>query len=123
MVNKKGKRVLKIENRIFYWYVKNDWYSLGIAESNPCGLTLYVISEDRKEAFHYLIGSNFMTITAGKYFSHEKFKGWRRFRCPVWSSAIITPGIVKDLVNWHLDDNKDYIETDYAGNTRCDKKI
>ena len=118
MINKQGKRILKTENGIFYWYVKNDWYSAGIVDSNLYGLTLYIVSSDRKEALHYLIGSSFITITAGKFFSGKKFKGWQRVRCPVWSREIISPGVVKEVIGWHMSEGKNYIRTDYRGNIR-----
>ena len=116
MVNKKGKRLIKTKHGIFYWYVKNDWYSVGMITGNPYGLTLYIISDDRKETLHYLIGSDFLTMSAGKFFSGKSFKGWQRIKCPVWSEKIITPGITEKIINWHMDDNKEIIMTDYAGN-------
>ncbi len=115
MVSKKGKRILETEHGIFYWYVKNDWYSVGIVDGNINGLTLYIVSENRKEAVHYLIGSEFFTITSGKFFSGKKFIGWQRIKCPVWSDKIITPGTVAGIINWHMDDKKEIILTDYKG--------
>ena len=115
MVSKKGKRLLKTKHGVFYWYVKNDWYSVGITEGNSYGLTLYIASDNRKEALHYLIGSDFVTISAGKIFFGKDFKGWQRIKCPVWSKEIITPGIVEKIINWHMEDNKEIIRTDYTG--------
>ena len=121
MVSKKGKRILKTDHGIFYWYVKNDWYSAGITDKNLYGLTLYIISENRKEAGHYLIGSDFFTITSGEFFSGKKFTGWQRIKCPVWSDKIITPGIAARIINWHMDDKKEIIMTDYRGNILLSK--
>ena len=123
MINKTGKRILKTENGVFYWYIKNDWYSANLVSGNLYGLTLYIISADRKEALHYLIGSNFVTVTAGRIFFGKKFRGWQRFRCPVWSGEIITPGIVKKITDWHMADKKEYIMTDCNGNIINNEKI
>ena len=121
MVSKKGKRILKTNHGIFYWYVKNDWYNAGFIGSNLYGLTLYIVSEDRKEAAHYLIGSDFFTIMTRKFFSGKNFTGWQRIKCPVWSDKIITPGIVEKIINWHMDDKKEIIMTDYRGNILLSK--
>ena len=116
MVSKKGKRILNTKHGVFYWYVKNDWYSAGMISGNLYGLTLYIVEKNRKEALHYLIGSDFLTITSGKFFLGKNFTGWQRIKCPVWSDKVISPGIVEKIINWHMEDRKEFIRTDYKRN-------
>ena len=56
-VNKKGKRKIIVSDRTYYWYIKDE--PLCPHTSN---VTVYIVSDDRKFAVHYILNSDFVAI-------------------------------------------------------------
>ena len=115
-ISKKGKRKLVYNDRVFYWYMKltDDWmYSY----NNP---QLHIVSDDRALRISYQPGQqneNPFLIVKGKEFGGLKSEGrsWIRVKTPDWDFEIITPGIVRTVLEWCLDTNKDITLVDYLG--------
>jgi hypothetical protein len=111
-VRKKGRRKLKVGDRLFVWYVADD------LESG--GMVLHVISEDKGFIARYDLlqpeSRRYLTILGKEFGRVHTGNCWRRFRCPAFESDdVITPSSVRTLIDWSQLANASAIEVDYHG--------
>lgn len=43
--------------------------------------------------------------------------GWVRIQTPLWDDEVITPGLVKNIIEWSLMDKENLNFVDWEGNT------
>ena len=115
-ISKKGKRKLVRYDRIFYWYMKetDDWMH---AYSGP---QLHVVSDDRKFLVSYQPGQQnenpFLIIKGREYEGLPDIGGpWVRVKVPHWEDKAITPGFVRRLIDWCLEEKDEIVLVDYLG--------
>ena len=116
-VAKKGKRKITVDGRVYYWYVAQDEESLWL----DTWFTLTILSEDKHFLIKYPVnqqGQHNLLIVLGKEFGGQGKWGfnWQRVKCPKWEvDNIITPGSVKNIIQWSLSD-KPIVLLSYVGN-------
>lgn len=110
-VSRKNKRKIIINNRVFYWCVKND-------NEDDDRLYLVIISDDKKFLISYMLGQkdswhafspkNPYIIVKGIEFKGLNNLGhtWERFLVPEWNDEIITPSLVAEIIAWSLKPEK-----------------
>ena len=109
-VSKKGKRKLVYNDREFYWYFKM---------TDP-DLTLHVISDDKKFIVSYqrpYENKDPFVVINGKEFKGIKDTGSCSIRvlAPNWKDDQITPGFVRKLIIWCLEEDKEITLVNYLG--------
>ena len=118
-VAKKYRRKIEIEGRCFLWYVKED---LDWLTHNGCPVALSIISEDKHFIISYGIGQAELyrhLVSLGREFPKisQPKTGYQRVRCPQWEQdGMITPEIVRQLIEWCFTYDVDAIEV----NWRCE---
>ena len=121
-VRKKGRRKLNLNGRLFIWYFKEDEWNLiengqGFLSYEPL---LNIVSEDKKFIISYKPNQSksecpYITIK-GSEFSQQNDTGcWQRVRTPDWDYEIITPKIVREIIEWCLNFKENLIFVDYFG--------
>ena len=118
-VSRKNKRKIVINDRIFYWCVKND-------NEDDNRLYLVIISDDKKFLISYMLGQkdsqrifspkNPYIIVKGVEFKGLENLGhiWERFLVPEWNDEIVTPSLVAKIIVWSLKPEK-VISVNYKG--------
>lgn len=98
-VRTKARRKISVDGRDYVWYVKED-------EESPYML-LNISSIDKKIILSFPLGTAFSyVISKGKYFQGEEMPGyWKRFRYMKDLPEAITPGIVRECIEWAVDGN------------------
>lgn len=118
-VAKKYRRKIEIQGRGFLWYVKEnlDW----LAHSG-CSVALSIISEDKQLIVSYGIGQaethRHLVSLGQKFFklAPSSSFGYRRVRCPQWEKdGVITPKIVRQIIEWCCIYDADAIEVNWRG--------
>ena len=113
-VNKKYKRKIIIEERAYYWYVKEDDELYGYPFLN-------IISIDRKFVVSYLLDSC-LIIIKGKDFNGIEHTGhqWKWIEVPFDRQKNITPAFVEKVVKWCLSpkNNIKYLDYKYLDSYR-----
>ncbi|MCM3631669.1 hypothetical protein M3194_30740 [Paenibacillus glycanilyticus] len=102
-VNSKGKRKLEYIGRTYYWNVQLDPEDYG--QTN-----LDIVSEDKKFIVSYHVGQSnndkrpFIVVKGIEFRGLENHyrQGWVRVLTPNWDDKIITPGLVKTIIEWCL---------------------
>ena len=115
-ISKKNKRKVSIDDRLFYWWVRQD-------RDGPYTL-LSILSEDRCFYIVYALGqaSSYHTPVLevrGKEFPGlpNAGRGVKRVQTPQWDDDIaITPAFVRQLIHWSLDEKREIIQVDARGN-------
>ncbi len=116
-VAKKGKRRIVVDNREYYWHVKDseDFY-LGASYS------LNIISEDKQFLVRYPLlqtkpYEHNVLIVLGKQFGGVGKWGGRHqtVKCPNWEThGVATPSLVEKIIRWSLAE-KDIQLIDHRG--------
>lgn len=115
-VNRKGKRKIILNDRVFYWCVEVDIEDGGIVK-------LYIILEDKKFIVRYSVGQSkrgkqpFIEIQ-GKEFEglNDVGKVLQRVITPRWDDEIITPGLVREIIEWCFSPKNEVTFVDWQGN-------
>ncbi|OPX44388.1 hypothetical protein CLHUN_16870 [Ruminiclostridium hungatei] len=122
-VNKKGKRKLVLNERTFYWYVKEDMEDLG-------NINLYIISDNKKFFVRYRVGQSKQVKSPVIFIQGTEFeglkdvdKGLKRAVTPHWEDEIITPGLVKTIIEWCYAPKHELTFVDRQGNEGAAMKI
>ncbi len=120
-VAKVGRRKLRVAQREFIWYVRDD--------PDSASMILHVLSEDKQFIVKYEVGQQqagkpALLIVIGKEFVglDDNDSGcWRRVVCPAWNDdSVITPKFVRRLVEWALS-KKDVTEYVWRGQSLTKK--
>ncbi|MDB5386253.1 MAG: hypothetical protein JWM11_1899 [Planctomycetaceae bacterium] len=111
-VRTKSRRQLTIGDRPYVWYVKEDEDSLDYI--------LHVLSKDKQFIVHYRLAQPFERLyltVLGREFGRVDGTGgvWRRFRCPRWENDVVTPAVVRSLIEWCNTTSDETVEVDYSG--------
>lgn len=120
-VNTKGKRKLVQGEKSYYWYVKEDDEDYG-------RIKLFIVSDDKKFIVSYEVGQAhkvripFIVIIGLEFGGLENNgrSGWVRVQTPLWDDDVITPGLVKTIIEWSLMDKDSLIFVDWTGNVFTD---
>jgi len=93
-INKKGKRKICVENKVYIWYVNEDhdspYYTLNIFSEDKS----LIVSCPLKTETAYL-------ISKGSAFQNQKTSGvWNRYLLPFLVPDIITPVFVAEIISW-----------------------
>lgn len=116
-VNSKGKRKLEHGGRTYYWNVKLD-------PEDYRQINLSIVSEDKKLVLSYHVGQTnndarpYIVVKGIELGGLENCyrQGWVRVLTPYWDDNIITPGLVKTIIEWCLL-QKELLElVDWKGN-------
>lgn len=116
-VNSKGKRKLVHSGKTYYWNVQLDPEDYGQT-------SLSIVSEDKKFIVSYHVGQSnndtrpFIVVKGIEFGGLENHyrQGWVRVLTPYWDDIVITPGLVKTIIEWCLL-HKDLLElVDWKGN-------
>ncbi|ETT54812.1 hypothetical protein C162_03899 [Paenibacillus sp. FSL R7-269] len=102
-VNSKGKRKLEHSGRTYYWNVQLDPEDYGQTNLN-------IVSEDKKLVLSYNLGQAnknvrpFIVVKGLEFEGLDNYyrQGWVRVLTPYWDDNIITPGLVKTIIEWCL---------------------
>lgn len=116
-VNTKGKRKFVHGEKSYFWYVKEDDEDYG-------RIKLFIVSEDKKFNVSYEVGQSkkdripFIVIIGLEFGGLESGgrSGWVRIQTPLWGDDVITPGLVKTILEWSLMDKEKLIFVDWEGN-------
>ena len=103
----KRRRKITVADRRYIWFVCED----------DEGMVLHVVSADKKFIAQYQLvqpkGVEYIVIL-GRRFAGAKTGGpWKRFRCPRFATPAVTPGAVRQLIEWCLDENLKRQEVDW----------
>lgn len=115
-VNKKGRRKMVCNDRIFYWYVKSDDEDFGRIKLN-------IVSDDKKCIVGYEVGQSknpkmpYIVIQGREFEGLDRsgWQGWARVQTPIWEDTIITPGLVKTIIEWCFHKKERLIVVDWNG--------
>ncbi len=112
-VSTKKRRKLTVNNRLYVWYVKEDY--------DFPNYVLHVFSDDKQFIVHYHLRQSSdirHIIVHGPDFPRVAGTGgvWRRFRCPEWGieNGAVTPRTVRNLIDW-CQSSGNTTEVDYVG--------
>jgi hypothetical protein len=116
-VNTKGKRKLVHRGMSYFWYVKEDDEDFG-------RIKLFIVSEDKRFIVSYEVGQSkqeripFIVVMGLEFGGLENGvrSGWVRVQTPLWDDEVMTPGLVKTIIDWSLMDKKHLIFVDWNGN-------
>lgn len=115
-VNKKNKRRLVYSKRVFYWRVQQDAEDFG-------HINLQIVSEDKKFIVTYRADqskqnrSSFIVIQGTEFEGLNNFKkGWTRVLTPKWEDELITPGLVRRIIEWCFSHKEGLVLIDWQGN-------
>ncbi|KQO14718.1 hypothetical protein [Paenibacillus sp. Leaf72] len=115
-INKKGRRKIVCNARLFYWYVQPDY--------DDCGqIKLNIVSDDKKWIVSYEVGQSKNPKTPhivikGREFEgldRSGWQGWMRVQTPIWEDTIITPELVKTIIEWCFHKKERLIVVDWKG--------
>ena len=118
-INTKGKRKIAVLGQRFVWFVDGD---CGYDTGTPL-INVHVVSCDKTFSASYQLnqpdGARFVVIKGKKFAGAGTGQCWKRFLCPRWeSSLVVTPDIVRSLIEWCLKDEKQLVEVDWKGETK-----
>jgi hypothetical protein len=111
-VSLKSQRKISVQGRTYYWHVAQD-------DDGP-GMLLTVFSPDKKFIVRYELNQapeiEQVTIFESPR-KNSKSAGCRggRFRCPRFATEAVTPGNVRLLIEWCLEDQTERQEVDWRG--------
>ncbi|MCA9776834.1 MAG: hypothetical protein KC800_08965 [Candidatus Eremiobacteraeota bacterium] len=111
-VAKKHKRKLVFKDREFFWYVRDE---------DDGGLALTVLSGDKRFAVQYALEQAAQTrhiVVMNEEFGvgHHRTGCYRRYLCPDWDrDGAVTPGVVRELIEWCQDPPTNLVEVDWLG--------
>ncbi|BFT74550.1 hypothetical protein [Paenibacillus sp. P36] len=116
-VKTKGRRKLEYNGKMYYWNVQEDDEDYG-------RINLSIVSEDKKLIVSYRVAQsdNHKTphiVIQGKEFGgieNQVLQGWVRVQTPIWDDRIITPGLVKTIIEWCLFPKDQLNFVDWEGN-------
>ncbi|MDI4643665.1 hypothetical protein [Cohnella hashimotonis] len=116
-VAQKGKRKLEHNGRSYFWYVQQNDEDFG-------RMSLNIISEDKKFIVSRLIAQSVedktphIVIKGSEFVGLENHDrtGWVRVQTPTWDDRIITPGLVKTIIEWCLGPKEQLVFVDWNGN-------
>lgn len=105
-ITTRRKRKIQIGERGFVWWIAPD--------SDSMYLLLRICSTDKRFLVHYVLGQADdcrHIIVIGHEFPPLKDAGgnWSRVGTPLWSDAVVTPGLVRQIIEWSLDASKEVI--------------
>ena len=115
-ISTKGKRKITVFGQRYIWFVDGESdYSYG-----SHSIVVQVVSCDRKFIASYQLmqpdNARFVIIKGNEFSGVETGHSWKRFLCPKWeSNFIVTPKVVRSLIEWCLDENKQLIEVVWKG--------
>lgn len=103
-VSTKRRRKIQIGDRGFIWWIAPDLDS--------SDLLLHLCSTDRHLLVRYVLGQpadRRQVVVIGPEFPPLRDAGssWIRLGTPVWSDAVVTPGLVRQIIEWCLNASKE----------------
>jgi hypothetical protein len=106
------KRKLQIGERSFLWWIAPD------LDTND--LLLHICSADRRFRVHHALGlpaDRRHIVVIGPELPPLRDTGgcWIRLGTPSWDEAIVTPGLVRQIIEWCLDASKEIIRVNPWG--------
>lgn len=116
-INSKGRRKIKYSGKEYYWNVQEDAEDYG-------RINLSIVSEDKKLIVSYNVAqsnhdkSPHIVIKGTEFVGLENHyrQGWTRVQTPIWDDRIITPGLVRTIIEWCLLPKEELIFVDWDGN-------
>ncbi|MFB9326187.1 hypothetical protein ACFFSY_09710 [Paenibacillus aurantiacus] len=119
-VNTKGKRKIVHCEKSYFWYVKEDDEDYG-------RIKIFIVSDDKKFIVSYEVGQSKQeripfVVVMGLEFGGLKNGGrssWVRVQTPLWDDDVITPGLVKTIIEWSLMGKDSLVFVDWNGNVIC----
>lgn len=114
-ITTKRRRKLQVHGREFVWWVASDDESFGVP-------TLSICSTDKKFLIRYALGQpedRRHVVVLGPEFPPLTDAGgvWIRLRPPRWDDEIVTPGLVREIIEWGLDSAKIVVRVNWLGAT------
>ncbi|WP_079912538.1 hypothetical protein [Paenibacillus sp. 32352] len=115
-VNSKGRRKLEYCDTTYYWNVHQDAEDYG-------RINLSIVSEDKKFIVSYHVAQTDYDktphiVVKGMEFAgleNHPHKGWVRVQTPIWDDRIVTPSLVKTIIEWCLRPKVQLIFVNCAG--------
>ena len=113
-IARRYRRKLVVDGRAFFWCVRDtdadDWY----------GLTLTVVSEDKRFLVHYRLGQpdghRYLIVIGPEFPTLPPSGNWRRVLCPEWQRGSgIQPADVRRLIDWCLHSDQAISQVDWRG--------
>ncbi|MGN7169237.1 hypothetical protein ACTHSJ_25570 [Paenibacillus cellulositrophicus] len=116
-INTIGRRKLEYCGKIFYWNVRQDAEDLA-----RIGIT--IVSEDKKliVSYHVAQADNdkipHIVVKGMEFVGLENYprKGWARIQTPIWDDRIVTPSLVRAIIEWCLLPKDQLSFVDWEGN-------
>ncbi len=127
-VSSKGKRKLVYSGRTYFWYVQQDssyfWCMRPNANQIEELFILNISSDDKGFNIAYEVGQSKFTQTPHIVIKGLEFgglessyrQGWTRVKTPIWDDFIITPSLIKTIIDWCLLQKDELIIVDFEGN-------
>jgi len=121
-VSPKNKRKIIVNNRTYYWYVKEDPDDFPYDLVNHNLNALNIVSEDKRFIVRYYLGfkskDKRYLVVIGKDFAGKDHPGtWQRVKCPEWcKGGIVTPKDAESIIKWCMQKKNDIVLVDFGGN-------
>ncbi|WP_089548940.1 hypothetical protein [Paenibacillus sp. SSG-1] len=102
---------------MYYWNVRQDVEDLG-------RIGLNIVSEDKKFIVLYHVAQadndkiSHIVVKGMEFVGLENYpqKGWVRIQTPIWDDRIVTPSLVRTIVEWCLLPKDRLAFVDWEGN-------
>ena len=107
-VSTKGRRKITVGGRPYVWFVSDNdeaWWVLTVISSDKKFLAKYALHQNEGEEYAVILGKQFAGAETGG--------SWRRFLCPRFATEAVTPGDVRRLIEWCLDERLPRQEIDW----------
>lgn len=116
-INSKGRRKIEYNGKRYYWSVQEDTEDYG-------RINLSIVSEDKKLNVSYHVAQSdhdtipHIVIKGMEFVGLDNLyrQGWTRVQTPIWDDHIITPGLVRTIIEWCLLPKAKLIFVDWEGN-------
>lgn len=111
-VSTKRKRKIQVGERGFVWWIAPD--------DDSDDLLLHICSADSRFRVHYVLGQpddRRYLVVIGPEFPplRDTVGNWIHLGTPVWVDAIVTPGLVRQIIEWCLESSKEIIRVNSWG--------
>lgn len=111
-ISTKRRRKIEVNGRSFVWWVAPD-------DDSP-DVLLRVCSSDKHFLVHYALGQQdarrHLAVLGPEFPPLQDAGGcWIRVRTPAWGDAIVTPSLVRRIIEWGLDPAKEVVRVSWLG--------
>lgn len=121
-ISTKRRRKIDVGGRQFVWWVAPDLEEAGLP-------TLHICSTDKRFIVRCVVGqgsdeARHLVVLGPELPPLDDAGGrWIRLRTPVWDDAIVTPRLVRRIIEWGLDPAKSVVRIDWQVAAQINDRI